>query len=87
MTYLKAPVLLSAFGDRVRTLRKKKSMTQEDLAHKAGIAVSHIGRIERGSLNPGIRTIFLIAEALEAEPKELLEFNEAFIKKEISKKK
>ena len=62
-------------------------MTQEDVAHKAGIAVSQVGRIERGKLNPSISTVFVIALAMDVEPKELFDFEESFIKKKTDAKK
>ena len=87
MAYLKSPIILLAIGDRLKVVRKKKGMTQEDVADKAGIAVSQVGRIERGKLNPSISTIFVIALALEIEPKELFDFEETFVKKKSDGKK
>jgi transcriptional regulator with XRE-family HTH domain len=62
-------------------------MSQEELAHLAGIAVSQVGRIERGVLNPSISTLFAIARALEVEPKELFDFKEKLIRKSPDQKK
>jgi len=76
-----------AVGNRFRDVRKKKGLTQEDVAHKAGIAVSQVGRIERGNLNPSISTMFVIAMAMDIEPKELFDFEEPFVKKKENKKK
>ena len=87
MVYLKSPIILIAVGNRLREVRKKKAMTQEDVAHKAGIAVSQVGRIERGKLNPSISTIFVIALAMEIEPKDLFEFEEPLVKKKSETKK
>lgn len=89
MVYLKSPIILVAVGNRLREVRKRKAMTQEDVAHKAGIAVSQVGRIERGKLNPSISTIFVIALAMEIEPKDLFEFEEPLVKRkpEIKKKR
>jgi transcriptional regulator with XRE-family HTH domain len=50
-------------------------MSQEDLAYTADIALSQIGRIERGETNPTISTINVLATALNVHPKELLNFN------------
>lgn len=81
MVYLKEPVILVAVGDKIRELRKQKQMSQEDLALKAGIAISQVGRIERGLLNPSISTLFVISMALEIEPKQLFDFDQLFVKK------
>ncbi len=87
MAYLKEPILLLLIGDKIRNLRKERKMSQEDVAHKAGIAVSQVGRIERGKLNPSICTLFVISMALEVEPKELLHFEKLFLDKVNNEKK
>ena len=87
MVYLKSPIILIAVGNRLREVRKEKGLTQEDVAHKAGVAVSQVGRIERGKLNPSISTIFVIALAMEVEPKELFDFGETLVKKKSETKK
>ena len=52
-------------SDRIKELRKEKDMTQDDLANKARVSSSFVGRIER---NPDIgcklRPFFRIAEVL-----------------------
>ena len=87
MIYLKSPIILIAMGNRLRDIRKKKAMTQGDVADKAGIAVSQVGRIERGKLNPSISTIFVIALAMDIEPKDLFDFEEVFVRKKTEGKK
>lgn len=39
-------------------------MTQEALAHAAGITVGHLSKIERGQSNPRWDTVLAVAEAL-----------------------
>ena len=87
MAYLREPLIILAFGSRLRQVRKERKMSQEELAHLAGIAVSQVGRIERGVLNPSISTLFAIARALEVEPKELFDFKEKLVKKSSDQKK
>jgi transcriptional regulator with XRE-family HTH domain len=87
MAYLKEPIILLAIGSKLKELRKKKEMSQEDVAYKAGIAVSQVGRIERGKLNPSISTLFVISLALEIEPKELFDFEQSFLRKKAEPKK
>lgn len=60
-----------AFGNRVKAVRKQKQITQEELAFRAGITTSQVGRIERGKINTGIQTVFVLAMALEVDPGEL----------------
>lgn len=65
---------LKAFGEHLRKLRTERNLSQEDLAGKADLTLSQIGRIERGLINTTISTIKVIAIALEIPPKELLDF-------------
>jgi len=55
----------AALGKAVRELRGKRELTQEALAHKAGITVGHLSKIERGHANPTWETLEAIAAALE----------------------
>ena len=54
-----------ALGKAIRQLREKRGMTQEALAHEAGITVGHMSTIERGHSNPTWGTIRGIAQALD----------------------
>ena len=73
MTYLKKSVVLLAVGKRIRYIREKKSLTQKDIASKAGIAISQVGRIERGEINSSVSTLFVISDAMKTELKNLFE--------------
>lgn len=39
-------------GKRIRTLRRLKTLTQEELGEKAGLSYKFVGEIERGEVNP-----------------------------------
>ncbi len=52
-------------GQRVRSARKAKQMSMEDLAEKVGIAVESIGHVECGARKPSLKLLFNIAEVLE----------------------
>lgn len=60
------------FGIYVRQLREKKHLSQQGLADDCNISTRQIGRIERGEMNTSLRTIIRIANALDVEPKDLL---------------
>ena len=64
---------LTAFGKRLKTVREKKSMTQEYVAFNAGISFTTVNNIENGHLNPTLATIFAIADSLKVPVKELME--------------
>jgi transcriptional regulator with XRE-family HTH domain len=69
--YYRDELFLKQFGERLRLIRKAKSISQEDLAWKTGFELSQIGRIERGKINTSLSHVAKIAEALEIEPSEL----------------
>ncbi|MDE6591386.1 MAG: helix-turn-helix domain-containing protein [Oscillospiraceae bacterium] len=58
-------------GERIRTVRKKKGLTQKQLADRCGMADSAIRKYESGRINPKLETIHRIATALNSD---LLEF-------------
>lgn len=62
-------------GERIRSLRGKRKLTQKRLAEISDIDYKYIQRIE-GKNPPGIKidTIGILADALKVKPKELLDF-------------
>ena len=60
-------------GDRLRDLRKRALLTQQELADKSGVGVTTIIRIERNQVEPHGSTIRKLADALGVEPRELME--------------
>lgn len=60
-----------ALGQAVRELRDKRGVTQEDLAHEAGVTVGTLSLIERGKSNPAWGTVKRIAKALGVTMSEL----------------
>lgn len=56
--------VLKEFGDRVRAIRMRKGLSQEELARLAKIDRTYIGGIERGERNAGIKNVHRIAQAL-----------------------
>jgi HTH-type transcriptional regulator/antitoxin HipB len=63
---------LQQFGANVRAARAARGWTQEDLAHRSGLAVVQVSRVERGKREIRLTTLLRLLEALEAEPDELL---------------
>ena len=61
-----------AMGRRVRTLRKRAAMTQQDLARKAGIGRVTLVRIENGEQLPRFETLTALADALQRPAADLL---------------
>ena len=59
-------------GDRVRSIRAKRGISQEQLADLAELDRTYISGVERGIRNISLLNIVKIAEALEVNPSELL---------------
>ena len=64
----------AAFGRHLRTLRRLRGTTQEELAYRAGIHVVYLSGIERGVRNPSLKNIRAIAMALNAWTADLFAF-------------
>ena len=63
---------LKEIGLRIAQARKKKSMSQADLAEKAQVSISHISDIENGKKQIGIEIFIRITEALNVSADWLL---------------
>jgi len=60
-----------ALGQLIRARREALGISQEDLAHEAGMDRSHLGAIERGEGNPAYGSLLAIAEALRVRLSQL----------------
>jgi transcriptional regulator with XRE-family HTH domain len=63
--------LLEAFGRRFAQVRKEKSVTQQELAHKTDLHVVAIGYIETGKRWPRISTLNKLARGMGVTLEEL----------------
>jgi transcriptional regulator with XRE-family HTH domain len=59
--------------DRLRQLRERRALRQEDLAALAGVGKNTVNRIEKNRTEPHMTTVRKLAEALEVDPAELIE--------------
>lgn len=59
-------------GDKIRTLRNEREMSQEKLAVELGVSWSTINRYERGITTPSLNRLHLIAEVLGVPTASLL---------------
>jgi transcriptional regulator with XRE-family HTH domain len=71
-TFKKEPLI--NFGNRVRELRLKDGISQEELAHRADLHRTYIGMIERAEKNITLLNIHKIAKALNISIKSLFEY-------------
>jgi transcriptional regulator with XRE-family HTH domain len=58
-------------GERLKEIRQREVLTQEDLAEKAGVHVQSIIKIENNHVQPYPSTIRKLARALGVQPREL----------------
>ena len=63
---------MEKFGKRVREMRERKGLSQQEFANICDLEYSQINRIELGKINTSISHIFLIAEKLGVTPQELI---------------
>jgi transcriptional regulator with XRE-family HTH domain len=63
----------AVFGARLRELRHRSPLSQEQLALLAGLDRSYVGQVERGERNLSLENIHKLAAALQVEPFELLQ--------------
>ena len=61
-------------GKKMQALRKKRRMTQEDLAEKVGVSATYIGFIEQGRYAPSLDLLEKIAKILRVKVNELIPF-------------
>jgi len=63
--------ILISFGNKVRTFRKEKGISQEELAFRSDLHRTYIGMIERAEKNITLKNIEKIANALEVSIRDL----------------
>lgn len=66
-----ADAFLEALGETVRARRREISMTQAELASRAGCSEYQIRLVEQGKANPTIRLTIAICFALKSTPADL----------------
>jgi transcriptional regulator with XRE-family HTH domain len=64
-------VLRVRFGRKLKYLRKKIDLTQEQLAEKTGLSVDFVGMIERGERAPSFETLETLAKVLKTKVSDL----------------
>lgn len=68
--------LYEKFGLNVVFYRKRRRMTQLQLAELVGIDRSHISAIELGNVGVSFDVVFKLCEVLGVTPKELFDFRD-----------
>jgi transcriptional regulator with XRE-family HTH domain len=58
---------LDILGQRIRAKRRELGMSQEGLAHEAGLDRSYVGRIERGEHNLTLTALIKLCRAMRCD--------------------
>jgi transcriptional regulator with XRE-family HTH domain len=61
-------------GERIKELRLRRLLTQDDLAELAGLAPATLSRIENDLQNPNISTLKALTKALNVDVTEIVDF-------------
>ncbi len=72
-------------GNRLYKVRKKRGLTQAEVAEKAGLSDRTYADIERGTVNMRVETVIRICQALQITPNDLFceQKSDAYTKEEI----
>ena len=65
-------------GQRIRKFRKANGLSQDELAEKVGISVTHMSHIETGNTKLSLPVLVALSEALDVHADDLL-FNRATV--------
>jgi transcriptional regulator with XRE-family HTH domain len=55
------------FGEKIRAVRERRSLTLKDVAERAGVSESLVSQIERNRVSPAIDTLLSLADALDID--------------------
>lgn len=58
---------LKNLGELIRSKRKIRGLTQQEVAHMVGLCSQHYSRIERGEFMPSLQTFFRLADVLDID--------------------
>lgn len=75
---------LKQLGLRIKDLRKKKKLTQDELSELAEMNGKHLGEVERGLINISIQNLARIAESLDVSLLTLLDIDHQKSREELS---
>ena len=68
------------FGERMKTARKEKGLSQEELANLIGLKVGTVSKYEQGDRTPGIGKLQLIANALGCDTSRFVASGDEYVR-------
>ena len=75
MSFLEEKEFLIQFGKQIAKLRKKKGISQIELAYRCDFEKSNMRRIEAGRTNPTTLTVRKISKALDVPIEKFFKFD------------
>lgn len=71
---------MELLGEMIKSVRKERNLTQEQLGKLIGVQKSQISKLERNTKNVTIETILKVFRALKTNVKFIVEMNESEFK-------
>ena len=71
---------MDILGEMIKSVRKERNLTQEQLGELIGVKKSQISKLERNAKNVTIETILKVFKALKANVKFIVEMEESELK-------
>ena len=62
----------SKIGEKIKKYRKAKGLSQEFLAEKAGISITHMSHIETGNTKLSLPVLVALSDALDVQTDDLI---------------
>ncbi|MEH3085456.1 MAG: helix-turn-helix transcriptional regulator [Xylophilus ampelinus] len=72
MTQARDEALLAAFASVLKDIRRDCGFSQEQLALRAGVDRTFVGKLESGRNQPSLAVLFKLADASSVEPEEFV---------------
>lgn len=66
------------FGERLKTLRQAKGLTQEELAKRIGVTKQTISNWENGNITPALDVLITLVEFFHTTPNGMLGYQDPF---------
>lgn len=72
MTRVRDDILLEAFANVLRSLRRELGISQEQLALRANVDRTFVGKLESARHQPSLAVVFKLSQALGKTPEQLI---------------
>jgi transcriptional regulator with XRE-family HTH domain len=65
------PTITKELGSKLKEIREKANLTQEEVAKEAGMSSNYYAKIERGEINTTLEKLYKIIKALKTQASEI----------------